>query len=101
MGHVPVTEVTPLLIEEVATHCGTSLFQASTWPPEPVPKKEEVATAVGTALAPVLLARTELAAMEARPMVALEPPTSAPAPTERVSPLLPVRVVVATLATPA
>ena len=32
-----VMEVTPLLMEEVATHCGTPLFQARTWPPMPEP----------------------------------------------------------------
>src|SRR3989344_5858744 len=57
-------------------------------------KSEEVAIADGTP-APIV-PRTELAAMVARPMVAFVPPTSAPAPAERVRPLLPVRVVVAT-----
>jgi hypothetical protein len=62
-------EETPLLIEEVATHCGTPLFQASIWPPVPVPKKVEVAIAVGTAEPAVAFARTVLAAIAARPMV--------------------------------
>ena len=39
IGKVPVTEETPLLMLEVATHCGTPLFQARTWPPIPVPKR--------------------------------------------------------------
>ncbi len=60
-------------------------------------KSEEVAMAVGTPEAPIV-PRTELALMEARPMVAFVPPTSAPAPAESVRPLLPVRVVVATFA---
>ena len=34
-------EETPLLMEEVATHCGSPLFQASTCPPMPVPKRVE------------------------------------------------------------
>jgi hypothetical protein len=59
--------------------------------------REEVARAVGTAEALVVLAKMLLAAMEERPMVALLPPTRAPTPAERVRPLLPVRVVVATL----
>ena len=43
----------------------------------PVPahvKRDEVAIAAGTPEAPVVLPRTELAAIEARPKVALEPP---------------------------
>jgi hypothetical protein len=39
--------VTPLLMEEVATHCGTPLFQASTCPPVPAPWIEEVALQIG------------------------------------------------------
>ena len=60
------------------------------------PKSEDVAIADGTPEAPVMLPRTELAAIAERPMVAFEPPISAPAPAERVIPLLLVRVVVAT-----
>lgn len=49
--------VTPLLIEEVATQFGTPLFQERTWPPVPVPNREDVAKEVTFALAPVLLPR--------------------------------------------
>lgn len=59
-------------------------------------KRDEVASAVGTAVAPVPFASTELAAIVARPIVAFEPPTKKPLPAERVRPLLPVSVVVAT-----
>ena len=37
-------EETPLLIEEVATHCGWPLFQARMVPPVPVPYRVEEAT---------------------------------------------------------
>ena len=58
--------------------------------------KEEVASAVGTADPEELLARTELAAIAARPIVALEPPTNAPAPPVMVIPLFTEREAVAT-----
>jgi hypothetical protein len=48
LSPVPATmDVTPLLIEEVATHCGTPLFHASTCPPVPAPWIEEVALQTG------------------------------------------------------
>src|ERR1019366_4447561 len=53
IGKVPVTLVTPLAIEEVATHCGTPLFQASTWPSMPTPYRVEVETAETFPLASV------------------------------------------------
>ena len=62
----------------------------------PAPKSDDVASAVGTAEPLVLLARIEFAAIAARPIVALEPPTSAPAPPEIVIPLFVESVVVAT-----
>jgi hypothetical protein len=49
---------------------------------------DEVETAVGTAEPPVRFARTEFAAIAESEMVAFEPPTSAPAPPEMVTPLL-------------
>ena len=51
----------PLVSVVVATHCGTPEFHARTVPPVPVPKKLEVAIAVGAALPPVALASTVLA----------------------------------------
>ena len=79
----------------VATPTHPPLMNASTWPAEPE-YKDVVETAVGTAAPPVKLARTVFAAIAERPMVAFDPPTSAPAPPERVMPLLDVSVVVAT-----
>ena len=50
--------------------------------------REEVASAVGTAALPETFARTELAAMEARPMVAFDPPIWYPSdPAETVRPV--------------
>jgi hypothetical protein len=76
------------------------LRNARSVPKVGVPKKVEVATAAGTAEPLVLLASTEFAAIGERPIVAFDPPISAPAPAERVMPLLLVSVVVATEATP-
>ena len=64
-----------------------------------VPKKVDVATEVGVAAEPVLLAKTELAFTFARERVALEPAIWYPRePEETVSPPLAARVVVATFA---
>src|SRR5947208_274739 len=46
----------PALYVVEAIHCGTPLFQASTWPAVPMPKIDEVAMAVGAAEAEVPLA---------------------------------------------
>lgn len=78
----------------VATPTQPPLMNASTCPAEPV-YRDEVATAVGTPDAPVELARTELAAIEARPIVAFEPPIwkpSAPEVTLRPVPTASVEV---------
>ena len=97
IGQVPVTLVTPLLIEEVATNCSCPLFQARTCPPTPVPKRVEVACAVGTPEPLPTKPRTEPLAMEARETVNPEPPTRAPGVPEVVRPPLNVGEEVATL----
>jgi hypothetical protein len=85
----------------VDTHAGTPFAQVSVCPPVPVPKREEVATAVTLPVAPVAFASTVFAAIcgswvserafDAIPMVTLEPPicepkdpevTEMPVPTE-------------------
>jgi hypothetical protein len=104
---VPATfEVTPVFVTlppeyakpdekvVVATPVQPPLMNARTWPAEPV-YSDDVETAVGTPAAPVELARTELAAIDARPMVAFEPPIwkpSDPEVTERPVPTASVEV---------
>jgi hypothetical protein len=48
----------PLAYVVEATHCGTPLFQVSSWPPVPVPKSVEVAWKLGTAEPDAALVRT-------------------------------------------
>jgi hypothetical protein len=62
--------------------------------------KDEVETAVGTADAPERFARMVFAAIAESEMVALDPPTSAPAPPEMVTPLFAPSVVVETWVRP-
>src|SRR5450631_3110509 len=88
IGQVPVTLVTPLLIEEVATNCSCPLFQASTCPPIPVPYRVEVACALGTPEPEPTKPRMLPLAMEARETVNPEPPTRAPGVPEVVRPPL-------------
>ncbi len=87
----------PLAYVVLATHCGTPLFQVRIWPPDPVPKKVEVAIATTLPVEPVLLTKTVLAPICARlvratplvamPMVALVPPIWYPRePEETVKP---------------
>jgi hypothetical protein len=79
------------------THCPST--RVRTWP-FVAAKSDEVETAVGTAEAPVALARSVFAAIAESDTVAFEPPTSAPAPPEMVTPLFPESVVVATCVSP-
>ena len=85
----------PVVIEEVEVQVGTPPTSARTVPFAPEPKKEEVAIAVGTPEPLELFARTEFAAIEARPMV-WPAPRVVKVP---VRPLLIVAEVVATLDT--
>lgn len=87
--------------DEVAAQTAFPPEDMSTWPAVPRgPKRVVVETATeGAAVAPVLLASTELAAMVERLTVALLPPTNAPAEAETETPLAPERVVVETAPT--
>jgi hypothetical protein len=84
----PAGPMAKLLMEEVATHWGTPLFQARTWPPVPGPKKVEVAMAETLPVLPLLFTKTVFPAicaiferptpLVARLRVPFAPPTSAP-----------------------
>ena len=95
------TASVPLIVEsvDVATHVGTPPTSARTKPLLLVPKSVEVATTVGTPEAPEEFASTLFAAMDESPIVAFDPPMSAPAPAESVMPLLLESEVVAMLET--
>ena len=82
----------PFVSVVVATHAGTPPLHASTCPPVPVPKNDDVAIAVGAARAPVPFARTVFAAIDAIEESASEPVTWVPRLSE---PLIVERVEVA------
>jgi hypothetical protein len=77
----------PLAKVVVATHVGTPPTSARMVPFVPVPKRDEVAIAVGTAEPPVPFAQREFAAIAANEIDALVPPTRAPSVPELVSPV--------------
>jgi len=76
----------PLVKVVVATPVQVPFTRAKTWPLVAA-KSEEVEMAVGTARAPVELAQSVLAAIEAKEMDAAEPPTWEPSVPELVRPV--------------
>ena len=68
------------------THVPAPVY-VRTWPAVPAAKSEDVATAPGVPAPPVEFPRIELAAIDARAMVAFEPPMRYPFPADTVMPV--------------